>query len=131
MSDEPDAEARRRAVERIAALMAEARAGGPAGLLGQGLASPAVAQALAELRALDPALQRRIARAMVQSRGDPDALRAVVDAGSRPAPASRRADTRSAPRPPTVVDARGGIPALAIVVGLVCALLAAAWIAAQ
>jgi uncharacterized protein YoaH (UPF0181 family) len=131
MSHEPDADARRRAVERIAALMAEARAGGPAGLLGQGLASPAVAQALAELRALDPALQRRIARAMVQSRGDPDALRALLDAGTSPAPASRSAGTRFGPRPPTVVDARGGIPAFAIVVGLVCALLAAAWIAAQ
>lgn len=130
-SPDRDDEARRLAVERIAALIGEARDHGIGTLLGQGAANPAIAKALAELRALDPALQRRVARAMVRSKGDPEALRAALEAGPADG-APGHAPTRKGPvsarygrRPPTVVDARGPASRLAIPVALLCAAIAA------
>lgn len=131
-----DPEAIRRAVERLAALLADARAGAGA-LAATGREAAAIREAIDELRMLDPALQRRIARAMLESKGDPAALLAVLDgvdsAGDVTEPvASREVRLRrraGGAHPPTVVDARGGGSRLVIPFALLCAALAAAWFA--
>lgn len=123
-----DAEAaKRRAVEKLAALMLEARTSGVDAVFGQGLRSPALAAVLAELRSLDPQMQRRAARALVESRGDPAALRAALES---PAPdvQAEAATRRFGPRPPTVVDARGGVPWPAILAAAAAALLLVAYV---
>ena len=129
-----DPDATRRAVERLAALLVEARSGAVALTTGHGAA--ALKHAIDELRTLDPALQRRIARAMLQSEGDPAALLAVLDGVDRPADAAMPAapgTTASRPaghaHPPTVVDARGQGSRLVLPLALLCAVLAALWFA--
>lgn len=114
-----DEDARRRALDIVDTLMAEARAG----------RMPDLPGALERLRAVDPALQRRIAEAMLRSRGDLGALRAVLEEApslTTPKPASRLHATA---RPPTVVDGRGRPTWPVLLLATVAALAAAALIA--
>lgn len=110
----PSDEARRRALDIVDRLMAEAKAG----------RMPDLAGALARLREVDPALQRRIADAMVRSRGDVAAVRAALEASTQEdATSPDQRGARVPVRPPTVVDGRGRLPWR---VFLVAALAAAA-----
>lgn len=129
-------EARRQAVERVAQLLAEARSRGLAGSLADGPLGAAFADVVGEVGRLDRDLQRRIARAVVASRGDPEAVRAVLEAPRRPAPAvaeSAVASTlKASKRTPTVVDARsGGSWGLALGVAIAAAAAAAVLLAGR
>lgn len=114
-------EARRRALEIVDALMTEAKAG----------RMPDLAGALAELRGIDPALQKWVAEAMVRSRGDVAALRAAIEgmppAGGVAAKVERA--SRAPARPPTVVDGRGRVPWHVVLAAALAAVLAAVLIA--
>lgn len=116
----PSDEARRRALDIVDTLMVEAKAG----------RVPDLAGALARLREVDPALQRRIAEAMVRSRGDVAAVRAALEASTRegtmsPDPRGARAPVR----PPTVVDGRGRLPWTVVLFAALAAVATAALIA--
>jgi hypothetical protein len=95
----------------------------PAAMRG-GLRGPAFRAVMARLRGLDPGMQRAVAKAVVDSGGDVEALRAALARLDTPHGAARRAETR----PPTVVDARGG--SRGTVVALLVAFAAAVgWLA--
>lgn len=116
----PSDEVRRRALDILDTLMLEAKTG----------RMPDLAGALARLREVDPALQRRIADAMVRSRGNVASVRAALEASpqedaSSPDPRAARAPAR----PPTVVDGRGRLPWGVVLVAALAAAAAAALIA--
>jgi hypothetical protein len=124
-------EARRRALERLETFLARA----DGGRLGGALGGAEFAAVLAELRALDAATQKRIARAMVASRGDASALRAALEGGEAQARQREGVSARSpamparSARPPTVVDARGETPWKAIAAAVLAVAVAAAVVA--
>lgn len=108
----------------LATALADARTGGTQAMM-QG---EVFQQVLAELSKLDPAVQRKAARAMVSSGGDPDAVRAVLGEGVAEACADAAPRGPVAARVPTVVDARGGFPWLGLLFAIVIAATAtAAW----
>lgn len=112
----------------LASALSEARAGGARATL-QG---EVFHQVLAELSRLDPALQRKAARAMVTSGGDPDAVRAALRGEPDRAGSDGPRRIHASPRPPTVVDARGGFPWVAVLLAIaVAAAASAAWFGIQ
>lgn len=121
-------EARRRALEILGALLADAKAGRTSDGAWTGAAD--FRKALGELRGLDPEVQRRVARAMVETRGDPAALRAAIETAPTDRAGHRVAPRPTAtPRPPTVVDARSGTPWPVVVIAAIAAAIAAALLA--
>lgn len=89
-------------------------------------------QVLAELSRLDPALQRKAARALVTSGGDPEAVRAALRGEPDRARSEGPHPMHASPRPPTVVDARGGFPWVAVLLAIaIAAAASAAWFGDQ
>ena len=114
-------EARRRALDVLGTLVVDAKSGRmPLGDL---------KAALGELRDLDPEMQRRVARAMMESRRDPTALRAAVEAAPSGGVRQRASSPKMSSHPPTVVDGRGGVPWVGIFIAAVTAALTAALLA--
>jgi anti-sigma factor RsiW len=109
----------KRAYELVSALLEDTDGSGAPAALRGGLRGPAFRAILAELRGLDPEMQRAVAKAVARSGGDVAALRAAL-AGLGTHGAIARG---LAARPPTVVDARGGSrrTVLAILVAFVAA----------
>lgn len=114
-------EAKRRALDLLGTLAVDVKSGRiPLGEL---------KATLAQLRDLDPDMQRRVARALMESRGDPAALRAAVHAALSGEVRHRTASPKMSSHPPTVVDGRGGVPWAGVVVAAIAAALTAALLA--
>lgn len=126
MTTNDDGDPRQRAMQAVIRVLTTPRssAGGPFGL-----DKAAMHEALDALKQVDPDLQRRVAKTLVTTRGDVEAIRAAMDDA---APVKKRIDTAAhvASRPPTVVDARGSGSRLGVLVALVLAALAA-WLLAD
>ena len=114
-------EAKRRALEVLSTLVVDAKSGR--------IPLEELKAALAQLRDLDPDMQRRVARAMMESRGDPTALRAALEAPPSGDTRHRASAPGMSSRPPTVVDARGGMPWAGVFVAAIAAALTAALLA--
>lgn len=122
--------AKQQALDVLARLITNAKsAGGTAATMAD------FGAALGDLRDLDPAMQRRIAKAMLTSRGDAVATRAAMD--ELPAddalepPEPPRVPAPRTVRTPTVVDARGGVPWIGLLVAAIAAVATAALLASN